>query len=250
MGKDITDDVALHKKLLPGNSYLITSKDNLSSFDLLSELTLEGATGLIITRGNPEQINRQVSGSKNLDIAFLTKKPITDMIYLTDLEAVLHEINVFTQEKKNPVILLEGVHYLLSHYSFDSFINLLYDINDIIVDRRAMLFVRIDPATIHQQQMALIENELINLPGQKTDEIIITDDLFNLIKYIYRQNQNNTIVSVKKVMSEFDITYVTAASRIDTLEGKGLIYSKKQGKIRAIFVTNRGKKLIHKREIA
>ena len=249
MGKDITDDVALHKKLLPGNSYLITSKDNISSFDLLSELTIEGATGLVITRGNPEQIKRQLSISKNLDIAFLTNKPIVNMINISDLGALLHEVNVFTQNKKNPVILLEGIHYLLSHYSFDSFINLLYDINDIIVDRRAMLFVRIDPATIQQQQMALIENELINLPGQKTEDIIIIDDLFNLIKYIHRQNQNNIMVSVKKVMSEFDITYVTAASRIDALEAKGLIFSKKQGKIRAIFVSNQGKKLIHRRKI-
>jgi PAS domain S-box-containing protein len=248
MGKDITDDVALHKKLLPGNSYLITSKDNLSSFDLLSELTLEGNSGLIITRGNPEQIKQQVTISENMDIAFLTKKPLTGMINLSDFEAVLHEVNIFTQKKKKPMILLEGVHYLLSHYSFDSFINLLYDINDIIVDCRAMLFVRIDPATINRQQMALIENELLNLPGQKTEDIIITDDLFNLIKYIYKQNQNNMMVSVKKVMSEFDITYVTAASRIDELEGKELIYSKKQGKIRAIFVSNRGKKLIHKRK--
>jgi PAS domain S-box-containing protein len=248
MGKDITDDVALHKKLLPGTSYLITSKDNLSSFDLLSELTLEGNSGLIITRGNPEQIKQRLTVSEELDIAFLTKKSMPGMINLCDFEALLHEVDVFTQKKKNPVILLEGVHYLLSYYSFDSFINLLYDINDIIVDRRAILFMRIDPATINQQQMALIENELLSLPGQKTEDIIITDDLFNLIIYIYGQNQNNTMVSVKKVMNEFGITYVTAASRIDALEKKKLIYSKKQGKIRAIFVSNQGKKLIHKRK--
>ena len=216
----------------------------------LETKTLEGNSGLIISRGNPEQIKKQLTIYENLDIAFLTKKPIIGMINLSDLNEVLHKINVFTQKKKNPVILLDGIHYLLSHYSFDSFINLLYDITDIIVDHRAMLFVRIDPATLNQQQMALIENELLNLPGQKTEDLIITDDLFNLISYIYRQNQNNTLVSVKKVMNEFNITYVTAASRIDALEEKKLIYSKKQGKIRAIFVSNQGKKLIHKRKIA
>jgi len=250
MGKDITDDVTLHKKLLPGNSYLITSRDNLSSIDLISELTFEGNAGLIISRGNPEHMKQQLTVSENIEISFLTKKPITGMIYLSDLKEVLQKIETFAQKKKNSVILLDGIHYLLSHYSFDSFINLLYDITDIIVGNRAMLFVRIDPATLNQQQIALIENELVNLPGQKTEDILITEELFNLINYIYSQNQNNTLVSVKKVMNEFNITYVTAASRIDALEEKKLIYSKKQGKIRAIFVSNQGKKLIHKRKTA
>jgi predicted transcriptional regulator len=124
----------------------------------------------------------------------------------------------------------------------------LYDINDIIVEQKAILFVRIDPSTIQAHQMALLKNELIQLPNQQTKDIIIRDDLYDLIKYIYYQNQDNAIVSVKKVMNRLKVTYVTAASRIDSLEEKGLIYSKKQGKIRAIYVTDKGKRLIHKRK--
>ena len=96
--------------------------------------------------------------------------------------------------------------------------------------------------------MALIENELLILPSQKTEDLIIEDDLYNALKYIYEQNQNNAIVSVKKLMAKFSITYVTAASRLDSLESKGLIFTKKQGKIRAIFLTDKGKKLLHKRQ--
>ncbi len=49
-------------------------------------------------------------------------------------------------------------------------------------------------------------------------------------------------------MVKFNITYVTAASRLDNLEKISLIFTKKQGKIRAIFVTEKGKMLLHRRK--
>jgi len=64
------------------------------------------------------------------------------------------------------------------------------------------------------------------------------------------ENKDNAIVSVKKVMARFKITYVTAASRLDSLESAGLIITKKQGKIRALFITEKGKKLYNKRKTA
>ena len=136
---------------------------------------------------------------------------------------------------------------MISRFSFNEFIKLLYDINDIIAKNKAILFVRIDPSIIDSNQMALIENELLILPSQKTEDIIIEDDVYNILKFIFEQNQDNAIVSVKKIMSRFSITYVTAASKLDSLDSKGLIISKKQGKLRAIFITEKGKKLLHKR---
>lgn len=247
MGKDITEDVTLHKKLVPGNSYLITDKEQLSSFNLISELTFDEFNGLIITRGNPEYIRNQIDVTDNLKIVLLTKKIIPKLESLSDLKAVETKLKEFTKKQRKPVILFDGIHYLLSRFSFDSFIRLLYDINDLIVERKAILFIRIDPSTIQNHELALLENELVLLPDQKTEDIIIRDSLYDLVNFIYKQNQDNSVVSVKKVMNEFAVTYVTAASRINTLEEKGLIFSKKQGKIRAIFVTDRGKRLIHKR---
>ena len=63
------------------------------------------------------------------------------------------------------------------------------------------------------------------------------------------QNQDNAVVSVKKVMQKFNITYVTTATRIDSLEKKKLLFTKKQGKIRAIFNSEKGKQLLQRRKI-
>ena len=250
IGKDITRDIDLHKRLLGGNSYLITDRNNKSSIDLLIDLTIDEYKGLIIIRGNPDQIKKQIPQSKNIEIMFLTREEIKGFNNILNFEKLINEFKQFTNKNTKSVILLDGVHYLISRFSFDEFIKYLYDINDIIAKNKAILFVRIDPSIIDNNQMALIENELLILPSQKTEDIIIQDDVYDILKYINQQNLDNAVVSVKKIMAKFNITYVTAASRIKSLETKGLIFSKKQGKFRAIFVAEKGKKLLHKRTLA
>ena len=250
IGKDITKEIDLHKKLLAGNSYLISDKNNSSAIDLLVDLAINEFKGLIITRGNPDQIKKQVPQSKNIEIIILTREEVIGLINISNLEKLKNKLKDFTTKHKKSIILLDGIHYLISRFSFNEFIKLLYDVNDIIAKNKAILFVRIDPSIIDSNQMALIENELLVLPSQKTEDLIIEDDVYNILKFIFEQNQDNAIVSVKKIMARFSITYVTAASRLDSLESKGLIISKKQGKLRAIFITDKGKKLLHRRKTA
>ena len=250
IGKDITKEIELHKKLLGGNSYLITDKNNQSAVDLLQDLTINNFKGLIITRGNPDQIKTQIPQLKNIEIILLSGEKNNIFKSISSLERLKEKIKEYTKNNNRSVILLDGIHYLLSKFSFDEFVKSLYDVNDIISKNKAILFVRLDPSTIESNQLAIIENELLILPGQKTEDLIIKDDIYDILKYIYNQNQDNAIVSVKKVMSQFNITYVTAASRLNSLETKGLIFTKKQGKIRAIFVAEKGKKLLHKRKYA
>ena len=250
IGKDITKEIELHKKLLGGNSYLISDKNNISAIDLITDLTINEFKGLIITRGNPDQIKIQIPKSKNLEIVLLTREETRGITNISDPDELINKTREFSKNNKNSVILLDGIHYIISRFSFEDFIKILYDINDIVAKNKAILFVRIDPSTIDSNQMALIENELLVLPSQKTEDLIIQDDVYEILKFIYEQNNNNAIVSVKKVMAKSNITYVTAASRLSSLEKNGLILTKKQGKLRAIFITEKGKKLLHKRKTA
>jgi len=250
IGKDITKEIELHKKLLGGNSYIITDKNYYSSIDLLVDLTINDFRGLIITRGNPDQILKEVPKSKNIEIVLLTGEKHNDFINISNFEKLIEEIKQFSKNYEKTVILLDGIHYLISRFSFKEFMKALYNINDIIAKNKAILLVRIDSSTIESNQFALIENELMILPSQKTEDLIIEDVLYNILKYIFEQNQENAIVSVKKVMIKFSITYVTAATRLESLESNGLILTKKQGKLRAIFITDKGKKLLHKRKTA
>jgi predicted transcriptional regulator len=51
-------------------------------------------------------------------------------------------------------------------------------------------------------------------------------------------------------MKEFGIAYMTAANKIEVLEEKSLIITKREGKLRTIYITEKGKTLLHKRQKA
>ncbi len=248
VGEDITKDIAVHGKLIDGNSYLIPNSKTDSAVDLFNDLSNSKYNGLFVTRSNPEIIKTMVSD--NAEVLLLSNNKLGDYKNISNLDDLLKKITNFSNENKDAVVLLDGIHYLITRFSFDKFLDSLYQINEMMIKDRSILFLRIDPDLVDENQMAIIENEFQMLPSQKVEGIIIEDNLYDMLKYIYQQNEKNALVPYKKIMGKFSIAYSTAAKRLEELESKGLIFTKRQGKLRTVFVSDKGKTLLHKREIA
>ena len=249
VGHDITKDVEIHGKLIDGKSYIIPDKKNDSAFDIFVDLTASEYNGLLITRSNPIDIKR-ITSSKNVKTIVLSQEKLEGFENVSSLEDLRKKIDDFGKKNKNSVILLDGVHYLFTQFSFDKFIETLYQLNDTILKNKSIMFLRIDPSTIDEKQMAIIENELYMLPSQKVEGLVIQDEVYEILKFIIEQNQSNALVPMKKIMSRFKISFSTAADRVETLERKGLAFTKRQGKLRTVYATEKGKTLLHKRKIA
>jgi len=248
VGEDITKDIEVHGKLISGNSYLIPESKNDSALDLFNDLSNSEYDGLFITRSNPEIVKSITS--KNAEILLLSEKKLGDFKNISDIDNLLKEIENFTKKNKNAVVLLDGVHYLVTRFSFEKFLEFLYKINELIIKNRSILFLRFDPSVVDKTEMSVLENELQMLPSQKVEGIIIQDNLYDMLKFIYQQNEKNSLVPYKKIMEKFNIAYSTAAKRLEELGNKGLIFTKRQGKLRTVFVSDKGKTLLHKRETA
>lgn len=246
IGRDITREMEMHGKLLVGNSYLISEKSNTVAIDLLVDLATSGYSGHMITRMNPESIKNIISPS-NIQLYLLGQDRGKGYINIPDLQILLQKIKELCSKKKDTVILLERLDYLINKFSFDKVMDIVYDINDLIAKNKCLLLLRIDPATIEKTQMALIENELQLLPSQKIEGLIIEDEVYDILRFIYEQNQNNAIVPIKKIMGRFTLAYSTVAKRLQVLEVKGLIFTKKQGKSRTVTISDKGKTFLHKR---
>ncbi len=249
IGKDITRDLEAHGKLLAGNGYLIPDKTNSASIDLLTDLTTSGYKGLFITRTSSDAI-KNLHLPSTIKVALFSQEPKKEFETIADLTTLLASIKRYSEKNKEAVILLDGLHYLLTRFSFTKFIETLYRINDLIAKNQSILLLRVDPALVEKNQMAIIENEVHVLPSQKIEGLIIEDDVFDALRYIFEQNQNNALVSFKKIMARFKIAYSTAAKRLEILEEKGLIFTKRQGKLRTVFISEKGKTLLHKRTSA
>jgi len=250
VGTDITKDIEMHGKLIEGNSYLIPNENNDAAVDLFVDLTQTDYKGLFITRTNPQMIKSMISSSKNIKIVLLSQEKLGDYENINDQDNLLQEIKDFTKKNKKPIILLDSVHYLLTRFSFEQFISVLYQINDLMMKTNSILLVRFDPSLVDENKMAVINNELHLIPSQKVEGLIIEDTLYEILKYIFEQNNNNALVSVKKIMNRFEIAFSTTSARLEKLESKGLIFTKRQGKLRTVYISDKGKTLLHKRETA
>jgi len=96
--------------------------------------------------------------------------------------------------------------------------------------------------------MALLQQELHKIPGNHVNDIYIDDNICRMLKFIYDQNETNSLVSFKKIMSAFDIVYSTAAKRLEILEENKLISIANSGKAKRIYISEKGKTFLHNNE--
>jgi PAS domain S-box-containing protein len=249
VGKDITKDIEIHGKLLGGNIYLLPDKNSKAALDLFLDLTRSDHQGYIITRLNLDTLKKQFETSK-IEASILSQEQYPGYETVSELDDLSKRVVTFISSHPNAVVLLDGIHYLLTKNSFENFLNTLYTLHDAVARYNSMLFLRIDPQLLTPNQMAVLENELRLLPSQKVEGIVIEDTVYDMLKYIYEQNQNNALVPYKKIMGKFKIAYSTAAKRLEELENKGLVFTKRQGKLRTVFISEKGKMLLHKRVTA
>jgi PAS domain S-box-containing protein len=249
VGKDITKDIEIHGKLLGGNIYLMPDTSNKAALDLFLDLTRSDHQGYIITRLNLDTLKKQFETAK-IEASILSQEQYSGYQSISKLDEISKHVIDFISTHPNAVVLLDGIHYLLTKNSFEDFLNTLYKLHDSVARYNAMLFLRIDPHLLTPNQMAVMENELRLLPSQKVEGIVIEDTVYDMLKYIYEQNQNNALVPYKKIMGKFKIAYSTAAKRLEELENKGLVFTKRQGKLRTVFISEKGKMLLHKRATA
>lgn len=248
VGKDITKDRETHGKLLRGNSYIISDKNISSTLDLFIGLIRSNYKGLLITRASPEMI-KSYFHPLDFQITLLNQETLGGFDNISDLDGLIARITEFSMKNTDSVILLDRIDYLITRYSFEKFINSLYQINSIIAKNGAILLVHVNPSFLDLRQRAILEEELQPLPHQKIESIQIEDELFQILKFIYEQNQKNALVSFNKINKEFSIVKSTTAKRLKKLEDKGLIFIKRQGRSKTPYVSEKGKTLLHKRQI-
>ena len=249
MGKDITKDSEAHGKLVLGNCYMIVDKTNNSAINLFNDLVTSENNGLFITRDTPETIQSYLPPINNIKIIILNQEKLGGFDNVFDLDVLTLKIDKFLKTKSKPIILLDRVDYLLTYFSFDEFIKALYKITNLVVKKKGLLFLRLNPSVISDNQLALISEELKQLPSQTIQDVQLEDNMYDVLGFIHEQNQNNTIVTYKKIGQRFSISKVTTAKRLDIIKDKGLIIIKKKGKSKNVYISEKGKTLLNKKKI-
>ncbi len=248
IGQDITIENEKHGKLITGCSYLIYDKSNKSALNILKNLSRSDFKCFFITRSNIELIKSMIP-IKGINIILLTDNESHECKNVSDINNLQNLVKKISKNNDKTVILLSRVDYFITKFSFEKFLETIYHINDIIADTKTLFLLHINPSILDGKQIAIIEDEIQFLPNQQIDDISLGEELYEILKFIYKNDQKGVIVSLKKIRYKLSLTYPTISKRLDVLNKKDLIFIKKIGRLKTVHISEKGKALINKRQI-
>ncbi len=246
--RDITYEKEMHGKLLFGKSYLIPDPSSDAATEIFTGMLRSEFSGLYIGRTNDEIIHKMFTDVKPKIVKLATDK---DKNYLTasNLEDLLQIIEDFIAKEKSSVILLDRIDCLITNHSVESVMKILYRINNLIEKQHSLLLLRINPLLMDKTKMAILQEEFLQLPSQRIEDVQLEETLFEILNYIHSENNRNVLVTHSKIGKTFSISKVTSQKRIESLIRLGLIFSRKQGKAKMLYITEKGKELLAQRYV-
>lgn len=245
---DITMQGVSHGKLIPGTSYLITDDSSDYLLNIFNGILHERKQGLFITRSVYEDVIQSYQ-STQVTVAYLSTSKIDNVENIDTLEKLYSIIHDFVHKKKNSVICIDRFDYLLTTFGFDELVSTLYRINDVIRNKHSILLIRVNKAVLMNQQFDIIREEFSLLPSKQIDTVFLDSALYDILMLIYDQNQTNQLVFQTTICKDLSMSKVTAQKRISELLDKDLIVSKKEGRTKKLYITDKGKELINRRKI-
>jgi hypothetical protein len=74
-----------------------------------------------------------------------------------NLGKMAYVMNEFMVKSHNPVLLLEGMEYLIHNSGFDSVLKFIDDINEAVMSNKARFILPISPTTLEEKQLSKLE---------------------------------------------------------------------------------------------
>ena len=144
---------------------------------------------------------------------------------------------------------MDRLDYLIALHGFVKVMQLIYSISSVTSKMDGIVLIRLNPEILSSKELAILREELNDLPEQSVGNITIDNKLFDILRYVQQENSNKSMVSFKNIGKQFSITKVTTAKRINALEEKDLVAIKKRGRLKTIYITDKGKQLLQRRNV-
>ena len=245
VGTDVTKEAQHRGKLVERASYLLLHSSSQSAIDKFNTLQLSGYHGIIFTRGG--SIKKLFSPTDSIlyhyEDLFSTENSSEDF-----LQTIYTTLESFLNDHQKTIVLLDRIDYLITHYSFEKVLSLLYQINSLIAHHQAILLLRVNPYLLNERQIHFLKEELVELPSEKVEKIELDEYMYRILQYIRQLNERNIVVSFQKIGKQFSISKVTTKKRLDTLQKQGLITIQIKGRIKSVHITKKAALLLQQQK--
>jgi Na+/proline symporter len=153
--------------LMPGTTYIIKEEKPSKSLEIFSELVSHGMDGLCLSRYNPEILYERYGISPE-KIIWLTQKSDSQhkSVDPTNFPRLSSMVSDFLKKADYPVVLLEGLGYLITQSNYETVLRFIQSQRDDIALKSAILLVHIDPLSLDTKELHRLESEMEQLDVQ------------------------------------------------------------------------------------
>lgn len=113
------------------------------------------AQGVCFTTRSPIEI-REKYLIQTTPIFWISKHG-NEAVNPADLEIMAGRINDFFKRSKNPVVMLDGIEYLVITNGFIQVLKFLHDIREMVILKKAIFILPLCPATLDDRENAFIQ---------------------------------------------------------------------------------------------
>jgi PAS domain S-box-containing protein len=153
-----------------GSNYLIVDNIDLA-YDMFTDTIMTGTEGLCITRKVPRKL-RDRYGLKRTPIVWLTSERVDGERTINSLQDLSILISNYVDKAQKPLILIDGVEYLISHQGFDSVYHFLQAKGTQVEAAGGTIIVPFFKETLEPKQVKLLEREFsVFKPKEKNKEV-------------------------------------------------------------------------------
>lgn len=153
-------------RLKLGSACLIEDDVNLS-YEIFTDIVMSGREGLCITRNLPKKV-KQKYGLKKTPIVWLNEITAEDQQTVFNLNNLSLMISNFVKEAKTPIILIDGIEYLITINGFNPVIRFLQTKRSQIETANGILIIPLCKDALEPKETRLIERECIPYTPKKT----------------------------------------------------------------------------------
>jgi len=150
-------------QLKAGHCYLIEENKPKFCFEVFSHFTQQNYTGLCISRVNPKRIREDYKIKEETTLLWLTdSKSGGEDVIAPSLERITYDIKAFigkNKENSTPLIVFDGLEYLLSNNQFNPVIRFLRHLVDECSMSDSVMLIPLSPLAISQQELKMLERE-------------------------------------------------------------------------------------------
>ncbi len=147
--------------LIPGTTYIIEEEKPQKSLEIFSELVAHGMEGLCLSRYNPETLYERYNVPANT-VIWLTQKsePGYKAVDPTNFPRLSSMISDFLGRANYPLILLEGMGYLITQSNYETVLRFVQSQRDEIAVKNAIMLVHIDPLSLDTKELHRLASEM------------------------------------------------------------------------------------------